>query len=48
MKIKKSVSAPEIQRKIKRSYLTLATAAAVVIVMLCLCMRTTRWRPSMH
>ena len=29
MKIKKSVSAPEIQRKIKRSYLTLATINAL-------------------
>ena len=33
MKIKKSVSAPETQRKIKRSYLTVATVAAAVIVM---------------
>lgn len=33
MKIKKPVSAPETQRKIKRSYLTIATVAAAVIVM---------------
>ena len=33
MKIKKTVSAPETQRKIKRSYLTIATVAAAVIVM---------------
>ena len=33
MKIKKPVSAPETQRKIKRSYLTVATVAAAVIVM---------------
>ena len=33
MKIKKTVSAPETQRKIKRSYLTVATVAAAVIVM---------------
>ena len=33
MKIKKYVSAPETQRKIKRSYLTVATVAAAVIVM---------------
>ena len=31
MKIKKPVSAPETQRKIKRSYLTVATVAAAVI-----------------
>mgnify|MGYP006386795385 CR=1 FL=1 len=33
MKIKKPVSAPETQRKIKRSYLTVATVAAAVSVM---------------
>lgn len=33
MKIKKPVSAPETQRKIKRSYLPIATVAAAVIVM---------------
>ena len=33
MKIKKPLSAPETQRKIKRSYLTVATVAAAVIVM---------------
>ena len=33
MKIKKTVSAPETQRKIKRSYLTVATVAAAVILM---------------
>ena len=33
MKIKKPLSAPETQRKIKRSYLTVATVAASVIVM---------------
>ena len=33
MKIKKPVSAPETQRKIKRSYLTVATVAAAVILM---------------
>ena len=33
MKIKKTVSAPETQRKIKRSYLTVATVAAAAIVM---------------
>ena len=33
MKIKKPVSAPETQRKIKRSYLTVATVAAAAIVM---------------
>ena len=33
MKIKKPISAPETQRKIKRSYLTIATVAAAVIVM---------------
>ncbi len=33
MKIQKPVSAPETQRKIKRSYLTIATVAAAAIVM---------------
>ena len=33
MKIKKPLSAPETQRNIKRSYLTVATVAAAVIVM---------------
>ena len=33
MKIKKPVSAPETQRKINRSYLTVVTVAAAVIVM---------------
>ena len=33
MKIKKPLSAPETQRKIKRSYLMVATVAAAVIVM---------------
>ena len=33
MTIKKTVSAPETQRKIKRSYLTVATVAAAVIMM---------------
>ena len=33
MKIKKPLSAPETQRKIERSYLTVATVAAAVIVM---------------
>ena len=34
MKIKKPVSAPETQRKIKRSYLTVATVAAVIVMAL--------------
>ena len=31
MKIKKPVSAPETQRKIKRSYLTVATVGAILL-----------------
>lgn len=48
MKIKKPVSAPETQRKIKRSYLTIATVAAAVIVMALPVYADDPWRPSMH